>query len=284
MAPMDKPQDGNDSGEKGAAPAADPAPVSGADGQPGADDSRFFPGEGQERLRRLLGDEGLARLAQARVLVIGVGGVGSNCAEALVRGGVGALAVCDGDVVAPSNLNRQAIAFLSTLGRPKVEVMAAMAADINPACVVDPYFEFCEAATVDAFLDRVGPVDWVVDACDMVSTKLALAEACQRRDQPLIASMGGANKLHPESITITTLEKTVNDPLARVMRKEARKRGIKGLLVASSDELPVAVAPAPGASRRDRSDLGTASFFPPVMGQIIAAEVIRRICDLDGGR
>lgn len=234
-------------------------------------------GDGRERLVRLMGDEGLDRLACARVLVVGIGGVGSNCAEALVRGGVGAIALCDGDVVAPSNINRQSIAFTTTIGLPKVEVMAAMARQIDPDIRVDRYRHQVMADEVADFLDEVGPCDWVVDACDMVSTKLALAEECQRRGQPIISSMGGANKVHPERIAITTLERTVRDPLARIMRKEARRRGIHDLLVASSDEEPLAVAPAPGASRRDRSDLGTASFLPPVMGLMIAGEVIRRI-------
>lgn len=231
----------------------------------------------KERLARIMGQEGLARLAAARVLVLGIGGVGSNCAEALVRGGLGGIIAVDGDVVAPSNINRQSIAFLSTVGQPKVQVFSAMAADIDPACAVEPVRRFVHAEEVAAFLDEVGPVDWVVDACDMVSTKLALAQECERRGQPLISSMGVANKLDPTAVSVTDIYQTVNDPLARVMRKEARKRGIRSLTVAYSSEVPHKSPPLPGTGRRDRTDLGTCSYMPAVMGLTIAGHVIRQI-------
>lgn len=231
----------------------------------------------KERLARIMGQEGLARLADARVLVLGIGGVGSNCAEALVRGGIGGIVAVDGDVVAPSNINRQSIAFLSTVGQPKVQVFAAMAADIDPECKVEPLQQVVHADDVAAFLDEVGPVDWVVDACDMVSTKLALAEECERRGQPLISSMGVANKLDPTALAVTDIYKTVNDPLARVMRKEARKRGIRSLTVAYSSEVSVPSQQLPGTARRDRTDLGTCSYMPAMMGLTIAGYVIRAV-------
>ncbi|MDJ1120997.1 tRNA threonylcarbamoyladenosine dehydratase [Olsenella sp. YH-ols2217] len=231
----------------------------------------------KERLARIMGQEGLERLADARVLVLGIGGVGSNCAEALVRGGLGGIVAVDGDVVAPSNINRQSIAFLSTVGLPKVQVFSAMAADIDPACTVEPVQRFVHAEDVAAFLDEVGPVDWVVDACDMVSTKLALAEECERRGQPLISSMGVANKLDPSAVAVADIYQTVNDPLARVMRKEARKRKIRSLTVAYSSEVPHKGAQLPGSERRERTDLGTCSYMPAVMGLTIAGHVIRQI-------
>lgn len=241
------------------------------------------------RLERVWGSEGLARLAAARVMVLGLGGVGSSCVEALARGGVGRLVVVDHDVVQESNINRQAIAFRSTVGRKKVEVMRAMVADINPAADVLALERFALAEEVEALLADVeaaaGPLDYVVDAIDTVSAKLALAKFAEERGLRLISSMGAANKLHPEALRFADLPHTVNCPLCRVMRKEARKRGIRHLRVLYSCEQPVKVPPREGAERRERSNLGTASYLPPIMGQMIAAEVIRELMGLahDGG-
>lgn len=229
-----------------------------------------------DRLRLILGDDGLARLAAARVAVIGLGGVGSSCAEALVRGGVGRLVLLDRDVVAPSNLNRQAIAFTSTIGRPKAEVMREMALDINPAADVTAVHAFLDKDRLGEQMDELGQVDYVVDAIDTLSQKLRLAQWCQARGVPELSAMGGANKLDPCRLRFARIEDTVNCPLARVMRKECRRRGIRGLRVLYSDEQPVRMeAISDERWMREGSLLGTMSYLPPIMGQMLASRVIR---------
>ena len=184
-----------------------------------------------------MGDDGRERLANATGMVLGLGGVGSNCVEALARGGVGHLIVLDHDIVGLSNINRQAIAFHSTLGRKKHEVVRGMVHDINPNCQVEALDMFLRADDVAPLLDRyLGKVDMLIDAIDSVSAKLAIAEYADRTGMPLISSMGGANKLHPECLRFADVSETHNDPLARVMRKECRKRGIRRLRVLYSCE------------------------------------------------
>lgn len=239
----------------------------------------------KDRLRTMLGSERLERVEGACVVVLGCGGVGSNCIEALARGGVGTLVVVDKDVVAPSNINRQAIAFESTVGKRKVDVMRAMIADINPSCRVFTHDAFVLAENLAALYEEWlaevgGSIDYVVDAIDTVSTKLALAALAQERGFELISSMGSAKKLHPECLRIADVHKTVNCSLARIMRKECRKRGIRHLRVLYSCEEPVRIAAAPGAARSERSDLGSASFMPPIMGQMLAGEVLRYLSGL----
>ena len=246
----------------------------------GADSSRHGQTETlparYEKLRTLWGEEGLRQIMDARVLVLGVGGVGSNCIEALARGGVGHLTILDRDVVAESNINRQAIAFYSTLGRRKVDVMEAMIKDINPEAQVTKIFDFLRQEEMAEFLDAYArDVDYVVDAIDTVSAKLKLAELAPNYDFKLISSMGGANKMHPECFKIADLYETVNCPLCRIMRKEGRKRGIKQLKVLYSCEQPLETEVAADWERHERSDLGTASFVPPIFGQMIAGEVLR---------
>lgn len=248
--------------------------------------------DADEKLELIMGAEGLARLKAARVAVLGLGGVGSNCVEALVRGGVGGLFLVDRDIVQASNINRQAIAFCSTVGRRKVDVMRAMAADINPEARVETRHMLVLRENLDALLDEMEEwareagesLDYVIDAIDTVSAKLALAEAAQRRGLRLISSMGAANKLHPECLRIADVYDTVNCPLCRIMRKEGRKRGIRSLRVLYSCEEPVRVAPREGAARSERSNLGTASFMPPIMGQMMAGAVIRELAGLEEGR
>ncbi len=235
------------------------------------------------KLELIMGRDGLERLASSTVLVLGVGGVGSNCMEALARGGVGRLIVVDHDVVQASNINRQAIAFRSTIGRKKVDVARAMVADINPNAQVQPVDEFILAENVPAFLKRYAAgADYVVDAIDTISAKLAIAQYADAHGLRLISSMGAANKLHPECFRVADVYDTVNCPLCRIMRKEGRKRGIRSLRVLYSCEEPVRVPVRDGAERRERSNLGTASFVPPIMGQMIAGEVIRDLAGLGG--
>ncbi len=235
-----------------------------------------------DRLRLVMGDETLARVQGSRVMVLGLGGVGSNCAEALARGGVGELVLVDRDVVAPSNLNRQAVAWQSSMGQPKSEVMGRLVRDINPNCRVTLLQAFLSRDGLAEQLGALPRPDYVVDAIDTVSQKLAIARWCQDEGIPLISSMGGANKLNPCRLRFSTIERTDVDPIARVMRKECRRRGIRKLRVLYSDEPPIPVGGGTGPDgKRDRSNsiLGTMSYLPPIMGQMIAGRVI---CDLAG--
>ncbi len=233
-------------------------------------------------LEIIMGRESLDKLADATVLVLGCGGVGSNCIEALARGGIGHFVILDKDVLAPSNINRQAIAFHSTIGKRKVDVMEAMIHDINPAATVIKRTDYILPENIDAFFSEVieqagGHLDFVVDAIDTISAKLSVALYAQEHDLTLVSSMGGGNKLHPECLRFSDIFRTVRDPMSRIMRKECKKRGIKSLWVLSSCEEPVRTRPRNPENIHERSELGTASFMPPIMGQMIAGEVIRRI-------
>ncbi len=241
--------------------------------------------ERTEKLRVILGKDGVAALEAATVLILGCGGVGSNCIESLARGGVGGFVIVDRDVVSASNINRQAIAFHSTIGQKKVDVMKRMILDINPDARVETHDDFLLEGNIPAFLERFdGRVDWVIDAIDTISAKLAVAQYAHETGMPLVSSMGGGNKLHPEMLRFADIGKTVNCPLCRIMRKECRKRGIGKLQVLFSAEHPAETSVAEGATRRDRSDLGTMSYMPPIMGQMLAGWVIRRIVGIDEGQ
>ena len=239
-----------------------------------------------DRLRLILGSEGLAKLENATVMVLGLGGVGSSCAEALARGGVGHLVLVDRDVVAPSNINRQALAFQSTIGKPKAEVMSAMVADINPSCEVTAVQAFIDKDCIPEQLGALPRPDYIVDAIDTIAQKLAIAAWCQDEGIKLVSAMGGANKLDPTRLRFSRIEKTEIDPIARVMRKECRKRGIHDLQVLWSDEQPLEAEgkrdkiDEKGFVREGESILGTMSYFPPIMGQMLASKVIRDIVGL----
>lgn len=237
------------------------------------------------RLERIMGSDGLARLHASTVVVLGLGGVGSSCTEALARGGVGRLVLVDCDVVQESNINRQALAFLSTVGRRKTEVMRAMVADINPNAQVETYDCFLRDDNAAAFMNDVAAdADYVVDAIDTVSAKLAVASWAEVAGVRLVSSMGAANKLHPECLRMADLYDTQNCPLCRAVRKEARKRGIRSLRVLYSCERPFGVSANGDSDRRSRSNLGTASYLPPIMGQTIAGAVLRELAGLEGGK
>ena len=240
----------------------------------------------KDRLRLLLGDERLRQLDESCVMVLGLGGVGSSCAEALARGGVGSLVLVDRDVVAPSNINRQALAFHSTLGRPKAEVMAQMVNDINPDCRVSALQAFIDKDQVAEQLGALPRPSYVVDAIDTISQKLAIAAWCQEQEIPEVSAMGGANKLDPTRLRFAPIEKTVVDPLARIVRKECRKRGIRRLMCLYSDEQPLEAEgkrdaiDEDGFVREGASILGTMSYLPPIMGQMLASYVIRDLTGL----
>ena len=234
------------------------------------------------RTRLLLGSEAMERLSGARVAVFGIGGVGGYVCEALARGGIGAIDLVDNDTVSETNLNRQLIALHSTIGRPKTEVMRERILDINPQAKVTVHNCFFLPETADSFC--FSEYDYVVDAIDTVAAKLALIEACHKAGTPIICSMGTGNKLDPGAFQVADIAKTKMDPLARVMRKELGKRGIKHLKVVYSEEDPLSPITeglseaelaelAPQASRR--STPGSISFVPPAAGLMLAGEVIR---------
>ncbi len=231
-----------------------------------------------ERTRILLDADEQGRLAGAHVLVAGLGGVGSYCAEALARAGVGRLTLIDHDVVAVSNINRQLPALLSTVGQPKAELMAARVRDINPACELTALREFLVPETV-ADLVPVD-VDFVIDCIDSLNCKVALVATSVQRGLRVASSMGAGNRLDPSRIRIADISKTSMCPLAAVMRKRLRKRGIaKGVLTVFSDEpgrAPLPPQPVEGRGRA-RAVNGTISYLPPLFGLMLAGAVVQRL-------
>lgn len=232
------------------------------------------------RTERLLGSEAMAKLGAARVAVFGVGGVGGYAAEALARSGVGAIELFDDDRVALTNLNRQIIATHATLGQGKVEAMAARIASIAPDCEVIPHAMFYMPENADKV--DLARYSCVVDAVDTVAAKLELAVRCAALGVPIISAMGAGNKLDPTRLTVSDITKTSVCPLARVMRRELRKRGVNHLLVAWSTEPPIEAKGAPdeepGPHPR-RSVPASAVFVPGAMGLAIAARVVRDLCE-----
>lgn len=225
------------------------------------------------RTEMLLGKENMERLKQARVAVFGIGGVGGHVVEALVRSGVGTLDLIDNDTVALSNLNRQIIATHKTIGMPKTQAAKERILDINPGCVVHCYDMFYLPETADAF--DFTQYDYVVDAIDTVSGKISLVEQAQAADVPIISSMGAGNKMDPTAFKVADIYKTSVCPLAKVMRYELKKRGIKKLKVVYSEEVAIAplVNDEPGEGRRKTP--GSNAFVPSVVGLIMAGEVIK---------
>lgn len=241
-----------------------------------------------QRLALLLKEEGIQKLNESHVLVLGLGGVGSSCVEALARGGVGHLSLLDGDVVEESNINRQAIAFTSTVGRAKTEVMREMVLAINPDCDVDARKQFLTRENTADILDSFAKPDVVLDCIDTVSQKLEIAEWCAYRQIPLLSAMGAANKRDPMALRFSPVEKTFNCPLSKVMRRECRKRGISQLEVIFSTEPPsnpqslrTASVMKTGTRPAKAETLGSMSYMPPIMGQMMAGKVICRLAGLE---
>lgn len=227
------------------------------------------------RTELLLGAEGLEKLKHASVMVFGVGGVGSHCIEALARSGVGKLVLIDNDTVSLTNINRQSIAYHSTIGRYKTEVMKERIADICPETQVTTHETFILPENLEEiFKERP---DYIIDAIDTVTAKIALAQKALECGIPIISSMGTGNKLHGEMFEIADISKTSVCPLCKVMRKELKARGIRHLKVLYSKEMPVDVSDREteeDAGRR-RALPGSISFVPPVAGLLIAGEAIR---------
>lgn len=236
-----------------------------------------------ERTRRILGKEAMAVLARSRVAVFGLGGVGGYAAEALARCGVGALDLIDCDRVSPSNLNRQILATTETIGAWKTEAAAARIAIINPDCRITAHRCFYLPETADDF--DLSLYDYIVDAIDTVTGKLTLVEQAGRCGTPIISSMGTGNKLDPTAFRVADITQTAVCPLARIMRKELKKRGIEHLKVVYSREKPLEpkeeAAENPEQGRRDIP--GSVAFVPGVAGLILAGEVVRDLTNTKGG-
>lgn len=231
------------------------------------------------RTELLLGEQAMERLKNSRVAVFGIGGVGGYVVEALARSGVGSLDIIDNDTVAESNLNRQIIATLKTVGMYKTEAAMQRIREINPDCVVRAYNTFFMPETEDEF--DFTQYDYVVDAIDTVKGKLVLIEKADRAGVPIISSMGAGNKLHPELFELADIYKTSVCPLARVMRTELRKRGIKKLKVVYSKEPPVRPVKKSQEDSVRRDIPGSTAFVPSAAGLIIAGEVVRNIAGIE---
>lgn len=228
------------------------------------------------RAELLLGEEALEKLRSARVALFGIGGVGSFAAEAMARGGVGHITLVDGDTVSITNINRQLIALHSTVGKEKTAVMAERIADISPETEVETYPVVYGAENRD-LLD-FSTYDYVIDAIDTVTSKLILIEEAKKAGVPVISCMGTGNKFHPERFEVTDISKTSVCPLAKVMRKELKVRGIKNVKVVYSKEEPQ--KPAASTETGKRQIPGSLSFVPPVAGLLLAGEVIRHIAGI----
>lgn len=231
------------------------------------------------RTELLIGEEGLHRLRRSTVMVLGVGGVGSHCIEALARSGVGRLILVDNDTVSLTNINRQSIAYHSTIGQYKTQVMKERIRDICPQTEVVTYEMFVLPENMDTLFEE--RPDYIVDAIDTVTAKLALVERAKADEIPIISCMGTGNKLHAEMFEITDISKTSVCPLCKVMRKELKAKGIFHLKVLYSKEKPVDISGRDSGEEKGqrRSIPGSVSFVPPVAGLLIAGEVIRDICE-----
>ena len=220
------------------------------------------------RTRLLLGSEGVDRLRSAHVALFGLGGVGSWCAEALARAGVGELHLFDKDTVSLTNINRQAVALHSTVGLPKVEVMRARIADINPDCRVVAHQVFYTPENADEY--DLSAYDYIADAIDTIGAKVELICRAKAAGTPIICAMGAGNKLDPTAFKISDIYKSEGCPLARSMRYELKKQGVKKLKCLYSAEKPI---------KPQNGKVGSAVFVTGTAGLIIAGEVIKDLLD-----
>ena len=225
-----------------------------------------------EREEMLIGKEALESLAASRVCLFGVGGVGSYAAEALARAGVGEIDIIDNDTVSITNINRQLCALSSTVGQNKVDVVEKRLLDINPALKVNKYCDFVLPDNIDKY--DFSAYDYVIDAVDTVSAKLAIIEAAKKAGVPVISCMGTGNKLDPMALTVTDIQKTSTCPLARVMRRELKARGIAHLRVVYSTEQPIKTSAVSDSGKPVPASI---SFVPSVAGLIAAGEAIKHI-------
>lgn len=225
------------------------------------------------RAELILGDKAIAKLQRSRVAIFGLGGVGGYVVEALARSGVGALDLIDNDVICISNLNRQILATHKTIGHYKTDVAAQRVAEINPDCKVTTYQTFFLPENSTDF--DFSKYDYVVDAIDTVSGKIGLVMAAQSVGVPIISAMGAGNKINATAFEVTDIYQTSVCPLAHIMRKELRKRGVEHLKVVYSREKPLNTVQNNDNQLKKRNIPGSTSFVPPVVGLIIAGEVIK---------
>ena len=228
-----------------------------------------------ERSELLLGKDGLERLNGANVLVVGVGGVGAYAAEMLVRAGIGSMTIADSDTVSPSNINRQLIALNSTVGRLKTDVLSERLLDINPQLKLKVVPEYIKDEKTDEILDS-DRFDYIVDAIDTLSPKLALIKGALDRNIPLVSSMGAGAKLDPTKMEICDISKTHHCPLAHMLRKRLHKMGIRrGFKAVFSAEPPIEGAMILCQEQNKKSNVGTISYLPALFGIGCASAVIR---------
>lgn len=230
-----------------------------------------------QRTELLIGKENLNKLQHSHVIVFGVGGVGGFAIEALVRSGIGEISIVDFDTVDLTNLNRQIIATQDSIGKLKTSVMRDRLLSINPNVIVHEFPEKFSMENSDLFF-KDKKYDYIVDAIDLVTSKLALAEIAKNLSIPIISSMGTGNKIEPTMLEVADINKTSVCPLARVMRKELKNRGIKKLKVVYSKELPRKPFNESG-SREKKVNVGSISFVPSTAGLIIASEVVKDLCN-----
>ena len=222
-----------------------------------------------EREAMLLGEEAINKLNNSYVALFGLGGVGSYTAEALARSGVGKILLVDNDKVSKSNINRQLCALQSTVGMYKVDVVEKRLLDINPDIIIEKAYDFVLPENISSFDFK--NFDYVIDAVDTVSAKLAIAESAKQHNVPIISCMGTGNKLDPTALTVTDISKTTMCPLARVMRRELKKRGIHHLKVVFSTEEPKPILKA----ENGKTPPASVAFVPSVGGLIAASEAIK---------
>lgn len=236
-----------------------------------------------DRTLLLLGEEAMEKLNRSSVAIFGVGGVGGFVFEALVRSGVGTIDIIDNDKVSLTNINRQIIATTKSIGQFKCDVAYERGKDINPEVVINKHICFFLPENKQEF--DFTQYDYVIDAVDTVAAKISIIEECNEKNVPVISSMGAGNKLNPEMFEIADIYKTSVDPLAKVMRRELKKRGIKKLKCVYSKELPIKpniqIDTDEGAINKKRVTPGSIAFVPSCAGLIIAGEVIK---DLTGVR
>ena len=230
------------------------------------------------RSELLLGPDSMNRLKNTSIALFGIGGVGSHCAEALARAGIGTLILVDNDRVSLTNINRQSIAYHSTVGCYKTDLMKQRIADINPNARVITFETFVLPENIDEVLPE--GIDYIIDAIDTVSAKLALAQAAWQRQTPIISCMGTGNKLHAQLFEIADIYETSVCPLCRVMRKELKARGIPRLKVLYSREQPLPARIMSEENTSKRAVPGSVSFVPPVAGLLIAGEAIRDVLNI----
>ncbi len=221
------------------------------------------------RSELLLGGEKLNKLNNSTVAVFGIGGVGGYVCEALARSGVGHLVLVDGDCICKTNINRQIIALTSTIGKKKVEVMKERLLDINPEMIVESIDKFFEKQNADSF--DINSFDYIVDCIDRVTNKVDLIEWAKKNNKPIISAMGAGNKLNGEGFEIADIYNTSVCPLAKIMRKLLKERGIKSLKVVYSKEIPQKVA----TEYEGKAVCGSVAFVPSCMGLIMAGQVIK---------